>query len=460
MARSSAVRPLVDRTSWPRPVWWQYAVIGCLLLFAAYWLFIEILIGLGSQAVSSRHPEAAGTYARLAAEWGPWSRRAGMLYLRTCRKQGDVAGFESQQKRLSQRFGPDRDIEHEQWLLEAQAGSLTDVEKRLSELLTSTEVDAREVSEAYANAYIQNYRLAESEMLLDGWINDFPDDPQPHFMRGRLREHSNQWDAAIEAYTRSLKAQANYGPAAYSLGRIYLGRNEPLPALEYYDQAIGSLEIPAPAIVGKAHALRLDGRLAEGEELLKGVLSLDPATVARGYRFVGDTQATGESAPAFEMGLLMLAIGKNEDAIKYLRQSQERSPQSDTIRLQLANALRANGQGGEAEKLYQTIAANREALTEIQSLLESIRSDPDDVTSRVKLGTIFLERVSPAQGLVWLHSALTLDRHNKEAHLALAKYYQQQMSVDPKAAELAKKHAEAAGIGHGLPIFDKSDVAR
>jgi predicted Zn-dependent protease len=139
-----------------------------------------------------------------------------------------------------------------------------------------------------------------------------------------------------------------------------------------------------------------------------------------------------ESLPQVALGLALIQLDKQSEAIALLRRQSERHPKDPRIFWLLGDALSRSGvqQGSEAEK---------EAITALE---KSIQLDPQLPQSRVLLGKILLRRGQAARAVEHLEKALELDPEDMTAAYQLAQALQR-MGQTARAKELFTKVSQA-----------------
>lgn len=337
-------------------------------------------------------------------------------------------------------------LQREAWMAQAQTGDLRDLHAHLPDLLMEDSGDdLREVCDAYVNGCILNYWLPEAQQVLELWIADFSEDPEPLFLLGRLQEHASQLDMAEQSYRQALEMEPRHAPAAYNLGRLLLfQRNQPDAALLAYRQSARHLEQPHPALVREAECLTKLNRLLEARSLLDHVLSLPSADIEEAYRVVGDPGASAPAQALAAYGRLELAAGDTESAIGWLQRAVEADPFDWKTRYLLGVSLSELGRVDEAAGHLEIVEQSSLAMAEMDTLLSRVPDEPDNADIRCRLGRIFMEFVSEQQGVVWLESALQVDPANADAHAALADYYSKRAAIDPRMQVLADEHRQHA----------------
>ena len=369
-----------------------------------------------------------------------WFRR-----LTLDRKLGRFEALNSDSIRARLAGVPEQRITHELLLYSAQAGELDSPEATLSEIIRGDQIPGREIFEAFTNGAIANYQIEEANYLLDNWEQDYPTDPLPCLMRGRIAEHKNDWIESAAQYERALQLLPTYGPAAYNLARVKLGQAQLKEAETWYTRAAKDLELSHPAWVGLAHCHRLAGEYPLAEQLLERVLDADVVTRGMAYRLVGDTADSGRTSPLMERGELRLIQKEPAAAVADFEEALREQPHNSAIRFHLASALRAAGRAADSRREYEAVRIAREALKNLTPLLERVRANPDDPEPRATLGNLFLNYISERQGEAWLHSALRVAPDFQPAHAALALHYRKIIPQTPELKQLSRFHANAAG---------------
>lgn len=422
-------------------------------MLAATWaLTLWLTDGLTTRRIDQRRLLAAdfwhgvATTLRLGAI--DWSTR-----LTLDRKLGRTATWQDSEPAIFASGITRRRLEHERILIAAQSGSLDRPEAALAELIRGEQVAGREIFEAFTNGAVANYQIEEATYLLENWDKDYPSDPLPCLVRGRIAEHRNDWDGAVSQYEAALKRDPVFGPPAYNLARVRLGQARLEDALHWYRQAAKLLEQPASAQLGIAHCLRLTGQLDAAQAELDRVLATSADDRLLAWRFVGDTSDSARASPLMEHGELALARKDTATAITAFESALSEQPTNSAIRFHLAGALRQAGRVADAEREYALVKQARDALSGLSPLLERVRSQPDNPALRTELGLLFLRYISQSQGAVWLHSALRVDPDYAPAHAALADYYSQ---ISPQTSEtqalIADHRRRSTGIPAGLAL--------
>jgi Tfp pilus assembly protein PilF len=260
-------------------------------------------------------------------------------------------------------------------------------------------------------------------------------------MWGRICEHSGQYSRAEVEYRAALELEPRHAPAACNLGRLLLHElDRPADALAAYESAKENLEQPQPALTGAAQSLLRLERIDEARQRLDEALALPDDQIEDAFRLVGEPAESAAAQIPAVYGQLELAAENPAAAVDWLRQAVEANPRDRKVRYALVRALQAAGRGDEAAEHARIVDEASAAMSEVDTLLTRVASEPDNADVRCRLGELLLEHASVQQGLIWLHSALQIDPAHPGAHAALAEHYEAQSATDPRFRELAEEH--------------------
>ncbi|MDX1968512.1 MAG: hypothetical protein SFV23_15145 [Planctomycetaceae bacterium] len=379
-----------------------------------------------------------------AAGFLPWPRgELAFQQARLARQLGRPEEFASAM-REAQAAGYSSDgLRRELILQQAQVGELKPLEQHLGEWLLEGE-DLPAICEAYVSGCIQQYRIPEAHQVLDLWQKDFPDDPQPRFLRGRLFEHQYDLERAQAEFSQALEIAPRYAPAAFNLGRILVSRQQLEPALRAYRQAAALLAEPQPALVGIARCQRGLGDPAAARTTMEHALARPSDQLEDAYRYVGERSETALAQAPAEMAQLEIEAGNDAAAVKWLEQALQAYPQDWKLRYTYSTTLQRLGRQEDAEQEAQQSDRSRVAMESCDRLFDALGKNPADVEARYHIGCVLLEHLSTNQGLVWLNSVLTFDPQHRPTHARLAEYFAAHASDHPDYPRLAEEHRRAA----------------
>lgn len=375
----------------------------------------------------------------LALNWGSRAYQADtqntdtlLILARANRRAREIDTSVEYLKKLHQITGPSEDLQREQWLVEAQVGDISNLEQNLADMMIDPKGNAQDICETFVNSCILNYRFPEALQVLELWQADFPDDPLPHYYRGRILEHKGSWDGAEEEFTAALKIAPDNIPAAYNLARVKLSQNKVDQALENYQICTQHQKGHTAALVGIARCLRMKQNIDAARPILQEAQEIPEKQRLKDYRDVGDPAHVARNAVLLELGQLELSSGNYKQAASYLQKSVELNSKDRKSRLALANAYRGLGELEKAEQQIQIVEKNQKAIKRLDECFDLLQKDLKNADLRAEIGQIFLEHVSENQGIVWLKNALYYDPNHRQAKQALEKYYAEQRSKQVK----------------------------
>ncbi len=424
-------------------------VVVCIVT-AGVWAGREWSLQRCARAIATRDYPTAISWLQRSTWLGPTTTRSRFLQARLDRKLGRFDQFAHS---LEQAKAAGVDSQHlalEQLLAVAQTGNLGVLESRLGKLLVEQNDQAAEICEAFVLGCMQNYRFPEAEKILDVWQADYPEDPEPHYLRGRILEHATEYDSAEQEYREAFRIQPRHAAAAFNLGRLLTTRQKPEEAKVLYALCAGLLKHPHPAWVGLGRSERSLGHAdAARHWLTKALDGQDRPEVLEVYRWLGEPAESAKAQAAQELGQLELDQQHFSEAVRWFEQAIAANPRDWKVRHGFATALRSDGQTERALKEFETVSAQRAAWQHIDKLFDQLQLDPKSATVRTQIGAAFLEHFSENQGLVWLNSALAYDPECREVHRILAEYFEAHLAGNPHYADLAKQHRQKLGKDSG-----------
>lgn len=425
-AAPAASRPLLRRRSFRWVV--LLGVLGLLLWQRHAW-WSPLMQTQARRALERRDPDSAHRWLN-AADWlVPEDGQTAFWRARVFRKQGHM---EEVRRWLTLARGggvsPQR-IQREEWLAQAQSGQLRQAGPHLPRLLTDPDGDAADVCEAYVYGYIRTRRTGPALELIERWIADFPGDPWPFVLRGRLLKLLEQTGQAEEDLRRAHTLAPASAEIAVELADTLQRNGQPAEAEDLFLAAAADARFAGRARLGQARCRAMQGDAAGAEALLEDLLRESPQ----------QSEAWGE------LGRVRMESGRGEAALTALREAAELSPRNLDVRYQLARALQSCGETQEAQEHFDYVRQAREALDEVQVLRDRIDRNSGDADARYRLGMLLMEYDDPEEAAVWLLGALEVEPAHAGAHAALAEHYAARVRQDPLYGDLAERHRRAAG---------------
>lgn len=377
--------------------------------------------GLAQGALSRRELPQAAAWLGWSGRLGPRNAEAEFLRARLARHENRLDDVRRHLLRAQELGHPVELLQREQWLALAQSGQMREAEPQLRVLLTDQRDDGAEVCEAYVTGFLLTYQLPKAHAVLDAWQADYPDDPQPHLIRGRTYVSSHQSQEAEQEFRQAFDIAPQNREAAVGLGDALCQRQSFSEAIECYSRVpAGTPEwLPAQAGIARCHVST--GKVAEARALLQRLAAEFPANATILQR----------------LGALELAEGNFEQAIAALRKSNALSKNNQETLHSLASALRGLGETDEAGRLSAQVDVLQATAARIEELIDLLSEQPDDVAARYEIAMLYLKRHEINDGLVWLRSVLQFQPDHREASETLARY---DTAGQSPAADPGEKH--------------------
>jgi tetratricopeptide (TPR) repeat protein len=371
------------------------------------------------KALTERELESARRWAERAVRWNAHDAEAEFLLARTLRKLS-LYDDALRHLRRAETLGLDQErIRREGVLALAQTGEIDRVLDDLPKLLMDQQGDGREICEAFANGLLMNGFEDQARLLISQWSVDYPQDPLPDCLLGRMAEHRIMPKEAEQHYRTALKKNPRHLPSAFGLARVLCELRQWQEALDWYRVGLAS-PIPAPAQYGMAHCLANQGKESEALELLRIAAKTPPSVYAAEAKRLG--VSIENDLLATELGSLEAKLGHHEAAIPWLERAVQHNPKHREPRYQLARSLTAVGRGAEAKLHFDWLESTEAKLRELDKLHDAVRANPDDLDARCRLGVLEFEVHSEMAGLFWLRGVLARDPDHVAAKEALARF--------------------------------------
>jgi Tfp pilus assembly protein PilF len=411
--------------------WWLLGVLGLLLvvIFVQRERFAAAIADYGlSQATEFDH-QPTERYLNLAAKISRQSPEIELVRARLARRIGDfgTANKHLDQARLHS-AEPAR-IELEQWLITAQSGQSTNADRKFAELLEQSVGHEDEVCLAYVLGYLRDRKFEEAMILLDGWIQDFPDDPRPFAWLGQVLTELQRTEEAETAFREALQRQLDHPAAALGLASLLVNDRRLDEALPFFRIAASNrFDGTAAGFAGWALCLRSAGNTAGAKTVLEQAVQQYPS----------------EPDLLVELANLAIESGQHQQAVELLAGEIDKGSKRQDSNFVYATALRGVGKVDQASTYFKLAAEAARETTEASQLTAEVALRPNDLELRYQIGSKHLRYGNTKDGLLWLQGVLAANPNHSASHAALAEYYQSRIDDDAQSAEKAKRHREMA----------------
>lgn len=426
---SSVKETSVPTASIPVParrIRWRVAVallVLVLLAGVASQLYAELALWRASVCLEEREHQRAVRWLQQVSWLRPRSAELHYLLARTNRRLERYADVEQHLKRAAELGWPRPDLEREQWLAQAQTGQFQLMRQHWSELFRDARSDGPEISRAFVISALSRFQIQDALKVIAVWKADFPNDPEPYFLEGRIAGVGLKWKEAEGAYRQA----AIRGPDRVD---IQQGLIEALMKQLKFNEADSQLQAllrrdpdNADAQVNRADCQIRLGELDQARELLKGTLQHDPNQ----YRAL------------VLIGQLESAAGQPQAAIDALRRAVDQHPEDAEVRYMYGRALRAAGREAEAKPHLDFREQAREPLLRLNHATNELVANPANQKLRYEVAELTWRWKSHDEGVTWLKSLLDINPAHQAAHALLARHYE--LKHDLQKAELHRRQA-------------------
>ncbi len=394
-------------------------VVGLLLWQGpALWRWL-CLARVQSAIAESRWADATAWLKRL--RWNDAdSTPALMCEARMLRKQGDVSKARELLQRASLLRHSRAELQHEEWLIQAQQGDLASSEEPLLKTLQA-ERDVREILDALVQGYLRSGQYLKAEASVNSWRTMFPGDVRPYVLRGLWFLQLSDWTNATAELREALRRKPNDPDIELLLAEALLGDKHAEEAVELFRRSQQVWPGRESVALGLARALTTNGQPTQAVPLLQPFLERNPnATEVR--------QRLGEA---------LLNSGRSEDAIRVLQPAAERSGRNVEIRYLLGTALRVVGRLDEAEPHLSFARQARQELQEVQRLHEHILQNLKNQSEKLQLASLLLKYDREAEAVIWLRSLLAEQPQHPEGRRLLAETFQRKADRESELSGMA-----------------------
>jgi tetratricopeptide (TPR) repeat protein len=216
---------------------------------------------------------------------------------------------------------------------------------------------------------------------------------------GALNVDQQNFDAAIDAYTRRVDVHPNDAAAHHDLGRTYarLGRHDEARAEFEVVLMLSPSHVEAYAALAQVHFT--DGQYAEAAEAARRALTLDPA----------------HQQARYALATSLMRLGKSDEGRQELEVFQRLQTEAAAVR---TRQIELDGLRGDAV----VSSANGDYEKAVALLRKALDLKPDAASSHLDLGSALAKAGHHAEAIERFKSAVILSA-GFDVHLKLAESY-------------------------------------
>ncbi len=382
------------------------AVAATLTLLAGCWG--EICLGRAEACLLQRNSGAAADWIERSLWLGRKAdARTCLLEIRVARRIGDFEDVERKLLQAAQLGAPPAKLARERLLAMAQTSQFAEMESQWPSLLRDPRDDGPEIARAYYTWSMLRHNLDQARKTLALWHADYPRDPEPLVLTGRLFQSLHNWEAAEDAYRRALAVAPGNDDCRLSLATVLLARLKTSQAIPLFQEYLKRHPDDLAGVQGLAQCAATNGDMDEATRLLREALDRNPEDFAT-------QKAYGE---------MLLSAGDAAAAAPVLERAWRTVPEHANLANSLARALKASGRAAEAEPLFAFVAESRPHLDELLNLEKQLQLQPNSLELRMKIAAITAKYVSRRDAIRWYQHLLIIAPSYVPAHKALAELY-------------------------------------
>lgn len=401
---------------------WAAVAVVCLLVgvVGSRWILVEYQVWRGQAALRRSDLQTAQAAFQAAADQASHRGDIQFWLARTYRKRGDAAEATRCLKRAGGLGIDPQRLQREETLMRVQAGQLTMESRAVSALLADPQDDGLEIYTAIVLGSMVSYQTDMALVVLESWIGDYPQDPQPHYMRGLIHENDTNWIQAEVSFRKLLEYAPNRTDAHLHLAHVLREQHRYSEAVIHYRHCLSlAPNSDALAGLGRCHQARRE-----------------PERARRVFGQLLDRDANHYDG-LLAMGQLELSAGRWASAVDRLGRAVAARPYEFDARIGFAMALLCAGDLDQSRAHFEKSAAIQDASRRVRGLMGQVRADPENAQLRLQIGRTLLEQGQAADALLWFQGALRIDPRHRPTHRQLADYYESQGDAD-----LAAQHRE------------------
>jgi tetratricopeptide (TPR) repeat protein len=386
------------------------AVLGGVAIVAGPHLWAWYHWQMGQRELERYHGADALDHLNHCLQVWPNSGRVHLLASRAARQAGNYEQADQHLRVCEHLPEASEDAALERILLHACAGDMS--QSIESYLLSRAEKDPSLVPlvlEGLAEGYARTYRIGEAFQCLERWLERDPDNLRALFLRGNLYREMSRLQAGLPDYRRVVELDPEQDDARLWLvvGLLEDARyEEAWPHLEVLGRRRPD-DIDVQVWTARCRAGL--GQLAQARQLLDAVLAAHP----------------DHGLALRTRGGIELAEGLAAQAEPWLRQAAQAMPSDYQAQWWLLQSLREQGKHKEAAARKVAVDGLKDRLARLAEITTTqLSAKPHDPALHCKLGKLYLSLGNETLGERWLQVALRENAGYRDAHVALADFYQ------------------------------------
>jgi putative PEP-CTERM system TPR-repeat lipoprotein len=290
------------------------------------------------------------------------------------------------------------------------------------------------------------------------------------YKKGLTAYEKADYEAAAQHLAKAIKGYPDYADAHYTLGQVFLARQQARQALAHFSKAaeIDPEHTDAQLALGR---ILLAARMpAEAQVRMDSILKREPANrdaiMIKGSALLSQNQSAAAIdllTPVFDSGerdtslILLLAgahirLGHRSQAETVIDAGLKVHPEAIPLHLQLANIHLRAGNLEEARRIMEKVAAiepgniahaitlarlyweGQDAASADRLLVDQLKANPENASARIAIANFYLEKQQADRARELLVRGIALRPADTDLRLALGQFYlnsnQPQQAVD------------------------------
>ncbi len=316
----------------------------------------------------------------------------------------------SESMRLAQKLGLSADqLALLRALVDVQFGRYVQAREPLRREFDRAETPDPQLDEGLARVYMETYDFPNALKVLERWIRDAPDHPEPHVWRavahGRMDADP---EVIIADYREALRRDSGSVTArlglASTLGRIHRNAEAAREFDAYLALVPGD---PAGHLGAGRNALEL-GNMELAARRIGRALELDP----------GSAEAHTEHAKLDQRS------GDEAGALGHLDKAIELKPADPALRYSRKLALIRLGRLAEAEQEQRELDRVQAEVDRVNELQARLAEAPKDASLQNQIALWMFDHGYPLEGVKWAEKILSDHPGHPKTCAMLAAYYE------------------------------------